>query len=99
MRTAMTRFRCMAPSSADSASAFTPALLAGLVAALIAVLLPGCKPAAFESLGARETFNWEGEPLSFSPPQQPWRREGELSGGLRGVRFVKAGSVGEGITV
>ena len=91
----MTRFRCTAPSSADFATAFAPALLA----ALIVVLLPGCKPAAFTSLGAPETFVWEGEPLSFSPPPEPWRREAELSGGLHGVRFVKAGSVGEGITV
>jgi len=48
-------------------------------------------------LKARETFDWTGEKISFSMPPTGWRREGETSGGIKGVRFVKERSVGEGI--
>src|SRR5262245_48502666 len=44
-----------------------------------------------------ETFDWTGEEISFSIPPAGWRREGETSGGVKGVRFVKERSVGEGI--
>jgi len=44
-----------------------------------------------------ETFDWSGQKISFSMPPSGWRREGETSGGIKGVRFVKERSVGEGI--
>ena len=44
-----------------------------------------------------ETFEWTGEKISFSMPPTGWRREGETSGGVKGIRFVKEQSVGEGI--
>ena len=46
-----------------------------------------------------EVFAWGGQPISFSPPPEDWRREKEQSGGLRGARFVLAGSVGERIHI
>jgi hypothetical protein len=48
-------------------------------------------------LQPRETFDWSGEKISFSIPPAGWRREGETSGGIKGARFVKERSVGEGI--
>jgi hypothetical protein len=48
-------------------------------------------------LRPRETFDWSGEKISFSIPPTGWRREGETSGGIKGARFVKERSVGEGI--
>ena len=48
-------------------------------------------------LQPRETFDWSGEKISFSMPPTGWRREGETSGGIKGARFVKERSVGEGI--
>ena len=48
-------------------------------------------------LQARETFDWTGEKISFSIPPVGWRREGETGGGMKGARFVKERSVGEGI--
>jgi len=50
-------------------------------------------------LQPRETFDWTGEKISLSMPPIGWRREGETSGGIKGVRFVKERSVGEGIGV
>ena len=50
-----------------------------------------------ESLPPTEEFNWGGQPISVSPPPESWRREKEQSGGLRGARFIKTGSVGEEI--
>lgn len=44
-----------------------------------------------------ELFNWGGQPVSVSPPPDAWERQKEQSGGLRGVRFIKTGSVGEEI--
>jgi hypothetical protein len=48
-------------------------------------------------LQPRETFDWTGERISFSIPPIGWRREGETGGGIKGARFVKENSVGEGI--
>ena len=42
-------------------------------------------------------FDWTGEKISFSMPPAGWRREGDTSGGAKGIRFVKEHSVGEGI--
>ncbi len=53
-----------------------------------------------EELPAPERFDWGGgQPVRFSPAPQSWRREKTTSGGLLGLRFVKTGSVGEGITM
>jgi hypothetical protein len=48
-------------------------------------------------LSPPETFDWNGQRITFSPPPNGWRREGETSGGIKGARFVKERSVGEGI--
>jgi hypothetical protein len=62
----------------------------------LALALGGC---AGEPLAQRETFHWSDQPVSFEPPPANWYREGELSGGVRGVRFVKTRGRGEAITV
>lgn len=46
-----------------------------------------------------ERFDWGGQPIAFAVPDASWRRDREQSGGLRGVRFIKSGSVGEEIRV
>jgi hypothetical protein len=53
--------------------------------------------AAPPQLQPREKFDWTGEPISFAIPPAGWRREGDTSGGVKGIRFVKEQSVGEGI--
>jgi hypothetical protein len=62
---------------------------------------PACSssppPPEAPRLQPRETFDWTGERISFSMPPIGWRREGETGGGIKGVRFVKERSVGEGI--
>jgi hypothetical protein len=58
---------------------------------------PPPAPAGPPELRPRETFDWTGEKISFSIPPTGWRREGETSGGVKGARFVKERSVGEGI--
>ena len=63
---------------------------------LIACALASCRS---EDLAPRETFHWTDQAISFAPPAEGWRREGELSGGVRGVRFVKERSVGEAVTI
>ena len=64
---------------------------------LAACAIAGC--GEDEPLAPREEFHWTSQAVSFAPPPAGWRREGELSGGVRGVRFVKEYSVGEAITV
>jgi hypothetical protein len=58
---------------------------------------PSPAPPGPPELRPRETFDWTGEKISFSIPPVGWRREGETSGGIKGTRFVKERSVGEGI--
>jgi len=58
---------------------------------------PDSSSAAAPQLLPPETFDWIGEAISFSIPPAGWRREGETSGGIKGVRFVKERSVGEAI--
>ena len=48
---------------------------------------------------APQTFNFAAQPVVFLPPPAGWEPEGELSGGIRGVRYVKRNSVGEAIGV
>jgi hypothetical protein len=73
-------------------------VLIGFIALLGA---PACSskpaPPGPPVLQPRETFDWTGEQISFSIPPIGWRREGETSGGIKGARFVKENSVGEGI--
>ena len=69
---------------------------------LFAWVLASCGPGGGSSselaaLPPAEVFNWGGQPISVSPPPESWRREKAQSGGLRGVRFIKIGSVGEEI--
>lgn len=66
--------------------------------AAFAVLVVGCR-AEKPTLRPAETFTFSAQPISFSPPPQPWVAEGQLSGGLRGVHYVKRGGVGEAIDV
>jgi hypothetical protein len=76
---------------------------AGLAFVLLVCSGPACSSSPASSppeppkLQPPETFNWTGEKISFSMPPVGWRREGETSGGIKGVRFVKERSVGEGI--
>ena len=75
--------------------------LAAVFALVILAGAPACssspaKPAA-PVLQPPEAFDWSGQKISFSMPPVGWRREGETSGGIKGVRFVKERSVGEGI--
>jgi len=73
-------------------TAFTAALLLSFVSA-------SCGRTHEAALQPREEFHWSRQPISFAPPPENWRREGELSGGVKGIRFVKEGSVGEAITI
>jgi hypothetical protein len=50
-------------------------------------------------LAPAQTFNFSAQPVVFAPPAKPWEAEGETSGGLVGVRYVKRGSVGEAIGI
>lgn len=71
-----------------------------LVLVLLAAAACTSTPApAAPQLLPRETFDWTGKQISFSMPPTGWRREGETSGGIKGIRFVKEQSVGEGIGV
>ena len=72
-------------------------LLCGVALAMVL----GCGTAdEVGELPPPERFDWGGgQPIRFSPAPPDWRREKTTSGGLRGLRFVKTGSVGEGITM
>ena len=71
--------------------------------ALMAALVLGCSkpatPSQQPSQPSAQTFNFAAQPIAFVPPSAPWEAEGEQSGGLRGVRYVKRQSVGEAIGV
>lgn len=64
---------------------------------MAALVFAGCRETT--PLQPPEVFRWTSQPIAFSPPPPRWRREGELSGGVRGVRFVKERGAGEAITV
>ena len=76
-----------------------------LTTVLVALVLAACgsskNTASSEppKLQEAETFKWSGEPITFSMPPVGWRREGENGGGVKGIRFVKEQSVGEGIGI
>lgn len=68
------------------------------VVLLVCLCATGCSSTPEpQPLQPPETFDWAGQPMTVSPPPVGWRREGETSGGIRGVRFVKERSVGEAI--
>ena len=69
--------------------------LAAGAGAVFALATIGCREAPMP----REEFHWSAQAVAFSPPPPRWRREGELSGGVKGVRFVKERGRGEAITV
>jgi hypothetical protein len=72
------------------------------VFALAALALTGCakqKAQLVEALAPSETFDWCDAPVTFRPPQSPWTPDGFGDGGLKGIWYVKKGSVGEAITV
>lgn len=52
-----------------------------------------------DSVGPEESFNWGGQPISFTPPGEGWERSREQSGGQEGIAFVKSGGMGTGISV
>jgi hypothetical protein len=60
---------------------------------------PPPAPQGPPQLQPAEEFDWTGQKISFSLPPAGWRREGETSGGIKGVRFVKERSVGEAIGI
>ena len=67
--------------------------------AWIAPVVVGCGMSSSSStLQAPQTFNFTTQPIVFSPPPKQWLAEGEGSG-IRGVRYVKLQSVGEGISI
>lgn len=76
-------------------------LATGLAFVMVILTGPACSsspaPPGAPELQPRETFDWSGEKISFSIPPAGWRREGETSSGIKGARFVKERSVGEGI--
>ena len=70
--------------------------------ALVLIAGPACSSTSAPAppkLLPPETFNWTGQDVAFSIPPAGWRREGETSGGIKGVRFIKEQSVGEAIGV
>lgn len=79
--------------------------LGRIAAAALVVGMGGCRgqkeagPVERPPPPPAEVFSWGGQPISFSPPPESWRREKEQSGGLRGARFVLSGSMGERIHV
>ncbi len=76
---------------------------AGLAAmAVIATTLTACHEAALQpvELLPPEVCNWTtGQPISFSPPPDSWKRSRYQNGGAEGVDFVLAGSNGEQIYI
>ena len=66
---------------------------------LLMPLLAACGKLATPALLPPQTFNFAPQAISFAPPPAPWAAEREQSGGIVGVRYVKVGSVGEGIGV
>src|SRR5262245_33337004 len=71
-----------------------------LLTAGTALLATGCSHAPAKlKLGPPETFNWVDQPVAFSPPPDPWYREGDNGDGMLGVRFILRGGGGQCISV
>jgi len=60
---------------------------------------PDPPPVVVEDLRPAEAFDWSGQPISFALPPDGWERQRSQPGGREGVRFIKAGSVGEEVRV
>ena len=75
---------------------FTVLLCAGVAAGCGSTESP---PAVVEELRPAETFDWSGQPIAFALPPLGWERQRSQPGGREGVRFIKAGSVGEEVRV
>jgi hypothetical protein len=76
--------------------------LCAAVGVLLVIALTGCREARPErvELLPPETFTWTtGQPISFGPPPDEWRRSRYQNGGAEGVDFVLQGSKGEQILV
>ncbi|MEM7245273.1 MAG: hypothetical protein AAF533_08000 [Acidobacteriota bacterium] len=71
----------------------------GLLASVLLVACGGGPGGSAPKLAPPEEFRWGGQPITFSPPSSGWRRQRDQHGGIRGVRFIKTGSVGEGIAI
>jgi hypothetical protein len=71
---------------------------AAAILVVAALSLSGCGKRP-EALGPPETFHWVAQPISFSPPPERWRREGDNGGGMLGVRFVLTGGGGQCLSV
>ena len=69
------------------------------IVVLVAGLAVACGKPTTAPPQPPQTFNFAAQPVAFSPPPAPWEAEGEQSGGIRGVRYVKRQSVGEAIGV
>ena len=71
-----------------------------LAASLAVVLLSaaGCR-AKEPALEAAETFTWVRQPITFSPPSDPWYRQGENGNGTLGVYFILRGGGGQCIRI
>lgn len=46
-----------------------------------------------------ETFNWGGQPITFSPPGEGWERSRDQNGGQEGIAFTKTKGKGTGISI
>lgn len=69
---------------------------------VLALFTAGCGEPSPEpvTLLPPETFTWTGgQPISFSPPPEEWKRSRYQNGGTEGVDFVLAGSGGEQILI
>lgn len=70
---------------------------------LLVFLLAACTSdedrARNEPLSGAETFTWTEKSLTFQPPPADWRRDRYNQGGLLGVHFTHAKSVGERIYI
>ena len=74
---------------------------------LLLIVLAACsspeekalKHAREEPLQAAETYTWTTQPLTFQQPPADWRRDRWNQGGLLGVDFIHAKSVGERIYI
>ena len=77
---------------------YLPLLIISLVVLVAACSSPE-KTARKEPLLAAETFDWCAQPITFQPPPADWRRQKHNQGGLLGVWFTHAKSVGERIYI
>jgi len=78
-------------------SQFSSRLAAGLAFTLI--VAAGCGAKGQDKTELAETFTWVRQPITFSPPSDPWYRQGENGNGTLGVYFILRGGGGQCISV